>query len=329
MNVDAERKPRSAPKRPRRNVAGVIWVNLAIFFVYQETAHNAFPFAGPRHWSTIFLATMLQALPFLVLGVLVGAAISAFVPAAALARTLPRRTLFAVPVAGLAGALLPGCECSAAPVTNRLVSRGVEPAVALTFMLAAPAINPVVMVATAVAFPRHPEMVWARFFGSLLTASIVGFIWARWAGHKWVRITSDHHSHDGRFDAFTTTATNDFVQASSFLVVGASLIATLQTVVPTKVLRSLGGSGFTGVIIMVLLAVTLSVCSEADAFVAAGLSQFSLTARLAFLVVGPMIDLKLIALQIAIFGRPFAVRFAPLVLVTATLMSLLIGGLLL
>jgi uncharacterized membrane protein YraQ (UPF0718 family) len=88
--------------------------------------------------------------------VVVGAVIATLVPSVALARALPKRSLFAVPVAGVAGAALPGCECSAAPVANRLISRGVEPAVALMFLLAAPAINPIVLVATAVAFPTHP-----------------------------------------------------------------------------------------------------------------------------------------------------------------------------
>ncbi len=318
-----------APERKRRNVAGIVWANLALFFLYQESVHRFLAYSGLRHWSTIFLATMLQALPFLVLGVVVGAAISAFVPAVALARALPKRSILAVPVAGLAGALLPGCECSAAPVTNRLVSRGVEPAVALTFLLAAPAINPIVVVATAVAFPNHPEMVWARFIASLATAIIVGLIWSRVAGRKWIRFTTDDHDHGHRLDAFVATATNDFAQAGGFLVVGASLVATMQTVVPAHFLRSLGGSGFAAILTMACLAVLLSVCSEADAFVAAGLIQFSLTARLAFLVVGPMIDLKLIALQIAVFGRAFAARFAPLVFIIAILSSIVVGAVLL
>ena len=78
-----------------------------------------------------------------------------------------------------------------------------------------------------------------------------------------------------------------------------------------------------------MLAVLLSVCSEADAFVAAGLTQFSLTARLAFLVVGPMIDIKLIVLQIAVFGRSFTARFAPLVFVIAVISALIVGRILL
>jgi uncharacterized membrane protein YraQ (UPF0718 family) len=274
------------------------------------------------------MATVLQALPFLLLGVGVGAAISAFIPAIALARALPRRSYLAVPAAGLAGVALPGCECSAAPVANRLVARGVEPAAALTFLLAAPAINPIVIVATAVAFRTHPEMAWARFIASFITAVTVGLIWTHWAKPDWLRLSNDDHEHPRRLDNFVATATNDFVQAGGFLVIGAALVATFQTVFPSGFGPG-GGSGPLAVLFMAGLAVVLSVCSEADAFIAAGLTQFSLTARLAFLVVGPMIDIKLIALQIAVFGKKFASRFAPLVFVIAVLTSVIIGRILL
>jgi uncharacterized membrane protein YraQ (UPF0718 family) len=53
-------------------------------------------------------------------------------------------------------------------------------AAALTFMLAAPAINPVVLVATAVAFPGQPQMVLARCVASLLTAVTMGALWSKW-----------------------------------------------------------------------------------------------------------------------------------------------------
>lgn len=129
----------------------------------------------------MFLSLSLQALPFLVMGIVISASISALVPMSWLDRALPRREALAVPMAGLAGAALPGCECSSVPVCGRLISRGVPQSAALTFLLAAPAINPVVMVSTAVAFPRAPEMVWARFSASLLVAITVGFLWTRFA----------------------------------------------------------------------------------------------------------------------------------------------------
>jgi uncharacterized membrane protein YraQ (UPF0718 family) len=78
-----------------------------------------------------------------------------------------------------------------------------------------------------------------------------------------------------------------------------------------------------------LLAVLLAVCSEADAFVAASLVQFSPTARLAFMVVGPAVDVKLIALQAGTFGRSFAARFAPATFLVALVSAVVVGGLVL
>lgn len=284
---------------------------------------------GPavQAWFTVFVAISIQALPFLVVGVVLSGAIAAFVPANALARALPERPVFAVPVAGLAGAALPGCECGSVPIAGRLVARGVAPAAALTFLLAAPAINPVVVVATAVAFPGHPEMVVARCVASLLTAIVVGLVWVRVGRPEWVD-RACRRDVDGvsRWATFSTTAAHDFVHAGGFLVVGGLTAATLQVAVPRSVLDGLAGSGVVAVVTMATLAVMVAICSEADAFVAAGLAQFSLTSRLVFLVVGPMVDVKLVALQSGVFGRAFASRFAPLTFVTAVGCGLLVGA---
>jgi uncharacterized membrane protein YraQ (UPF0718 family) len=283
---------------------------------------------GPavQAWFTVFVSISIQALPFLVLGVVLSGAIAAFVPADALTRALPRRPVVAVPVAALAGAALPGCECGSVPIAGRLVARGATPAAALTFLLAAPAINPVVIVATAVAFPGRPEMAVARFVASLLTAVVVGLVWVRFGRPEWVD-RARRRNVDGatRWATFTATAAHDFVHAGGFLVIGGLTAATLQVVVARSALDNLAGSDLVAVVTMASLAVVLAICSEADAFVAAGLSQFSLTSRLVFLVVGPMVDVKLVALQAGVFGRAFASRFAPLTLVTAIGCAALVG----
>lgn len=287
---------------------------------------------GPavQTWLTIFVSVSVQALPFLVLGVVLSGALAAFVPPGALARALPRRTALAVPVAGVAGAALPGCECGSVPIAGRLVSRGAPPAAALAFLLAAPAINPVVMVATVVAFPGRPEMAVARFAASLSTAVLVGWVWTRLGREEWIaRARRPVVEGANRWTTFTRTASHDFLHAGGFLVLGGITAATLQVVVPRSTLDTLAGTGVVAVLTMAVLAVVLAICSEADAFVAAGLSEFSLTSRLVFLVVGPMVDVKLVALQSGVFGRAFAARFAPLTLVVAVAASVTVGWLLL
>jgi uncharacterized membrane protein YraQ (UPF0718 family) len=235
----------------------------------------------------------------------------------------------AVPVAGLAGAALPGCECGSVLVAARLISRGVSPPAALAFLSSAPAINPVVLVATAVAFPGQPAVVLARFGASLAAAVLVGFA-SPWLGPpgragpdlapaRRARVTNGTASFAGVF-------VHDLLQAGGFLVVGAAATAALQVAGRGRILASAGTHGAAGVLMLALLAVVLCVCSEADAFVAASLTQFSMTARLAFMVVGPVVDLKLVALQVSTFGPRFAIRFALLAFCVAILTASLAGG---
>ncbi|MFI1355140.1 permease [Streptomyces sp. NPDC020898] len=278
-------------------------------------------------WWTVFTAVVVQAVPFLLLGTVVSAAIGAFVPAKVFSRLLPRNQAFAVPIAGAAGIVLPGCECASVPVAGSLMRRGVAPAAALAFLLSAPAINPVVLVATSIAFPGQPDMVLGRLVASLATAVVMGWLWARFGREKWLpKLTSRGGSTDhSGWRAFLPGLQHDFLHAGGFLVVGAGAAATFNIVVPRSVLDVFTGSAWLSVLLLALLAVVLCVCSEADAFVAASLSGFSPTARLAFMVVGPMVDLKLIALQSGTFGRSFAMRFSSVTWVVAVTSSVLVG----
>lgn len=278
-------------------------------------------------WWTVFTAVAVQGIPFLLLGTLVSAAIGAFVPEHVFTRLLPRNPALAVPVAGAAGVVLPGCECASVPVAGSLMRRGVAPAAALAFLLSAPAINPVVLVATSIAFPGQPMMVLARLVASLATAVVMGWLWVRFGRDEWLRPPSARStpSTGSRWDGFRAGLQHDFLHAGGFLVLGAAAAATFNIVVPRSVLDVFTGSAWLSVLLLAVLAVVLCVCSEADAFVAASLTGFSPTARLAFMVVGPMVDLKLIALQAGTFGKAFAARFSSATWVVALVSSSLVG----
>lgn len=317
------RTPESASRRRVGSLEVLIGLVL-LAFLGQHLFGGLFGRASVRAWTTVFVAIVVQATPFLVLGVLISGVIASFVPATFFARALPRRRSVAVPVAGIAGVLLPGCECASVPITGRLISRGVPPAAALTFLLSAPAINPVVLIATAVAFPGRPEVVLARFLASLLAAVLVGWIWARFGRNDWIAdLTGKTHDHTGIFAA---AVRHDFLQAGGFLVIGAITSATLNTVVPRSALDTFAHHAWLAVPGLAVLAIVLAVCSEADAFIASSLTQFSLTARLTFMVIGPMVDIKLIIMQAGAFGRGFAARFAPLALLAGIVTSVAIGA---
>lgn len=324
--------PATSPPARGLPVAGVVAVGtvLLVLAVVRGPLSGLVDDQAAATWATYAVSVSVQALPFLALGILVSTLIATVLPADALVRALPARPSLAVPVAGLAGALLPGCECGSVPVASGLISRGVPQGVALTFLLSAPAVNPIVLVSTWVAFPTAPEMVLARLVASLSTAVLVGMLWCRFGRPEWLlqRAVHSRHAHTNRGGHALTVATHDFLQAGGFLVLGAMTAATLHVLVPRSVLDSVAGQGAVAVLTLVVLAVVLAVCSEADAFVAASLTQFSRTAQLAFMVVGPVVDVKLVALHAGTFGRRFAARFSPLALAAAVGCSVTVGALL-
>lgn len=315
-------------KRPgyRPGSLEVLAVLLLVLIVAQRWLVGVFDNPALQTGATIFISIVVQALPFLVLGVVLSGAIAAFVPASFWKKALPKNPALAVPVAGAAGAILPGCECASVPVANGLMSRGVTPAAALAFLLSAPAINPIVLASTFVAFPGEPMMVVARFLASLATAVVMGWLWLRFGKQEWLRIgPRDHLSGDNPWHTFRLTATHDFLHAGGFLVIGGLTAAFLNVVVPQEWLAAVAGHPVFSILALAGLAVVLSICSEADAFVAASLTEFSLTAKLAFMVVGPMVDIKLVSLQAGTFSRKFATRFAPATFVLAVVFSMLVG----
>lgn len=333
MTATGEVQTSQPPTKQRWRPGGLelfIALLLIVALISPQIAEFASTYPGLQAGATIFVSIVVQALPFLALGVALSGIITAFVPASFWQRALPKNQALAVPVACASGVVLPGCECASVPVSGGLMARGVAPSAALTFLLAAPAINPVVLVSTYVAFPGQPQMALARFIASFVTAVFMGWLWLRFGRGEWIRIPDRSHLvGDSKWHTFRLTAAHDFLHAGGFLVVGGIAAAILNVAVPPSVLDSLASNPIVAIFVMAILAVLLCVCSEADAFVAASLTQFPLTSRLVFLVVGPMVDLKLIALQGGTFGRRFVSRFAPTTFVVATLTASVVGWFLL
>ncbi len=283
---------------------------------------------------TVFASVVVAALPFLVFGAAVSAAVAAFVPARVLDRLRTMPALAAVPAGAVAGAALPPGEETAVE-SAAMVRRGLPVSVTLAFLLAAPAVSPVVLVATVVAFPDEPLMVLARLAAGLVVAIGMGLLWL-WLGRpEWLAPslaraatgtaggaagTSDAARDAGARPArgwpvFLARCRVDIVRAGGFLVAGAFVVAVLTAWLPPQWLDAIAGSGLFAVVFLALLAVLLSVQGGPDAFVAAALSQFSPTARLAFLVVGPVANLRLFTRLVSTFGPPFALRVGTAALV--------------
>lgn len=334
--MTTEPATREAPPRP--GVDRQVWLVFLLLLAtvpLQGLLGGWVEGAAFQAWATVFLAIIVQSIPFLVVGVVLSGLISALLSEKLVSRLLPRNPVLAVPVAGIAGIGLPTCECAAVPVASGLARRGVPPAVALTFLLAAPAVNPAVIISTAVAFQGRVDMVGARFLASMLVAVLIGWIYVvltrRIPALVLPRITGAAHGHggDSRWGRFLGAAWHDLLPAAGFLVVGAVIAACVNVLVPIGVVEAVADNWLLAIVVLAAFAFLVALCSEADAFIAVSLTAFSDTAKLVFLVVGPAMDVKLAAMEAGQFGRRFATQFVPLVLLVATTVAGLVGWVLL
>jgi uncharacterized membrane protein YraQ (UPF0718 family) len=269
-----------------------------------------------RSYLVIFGSLLVQALPFVTLGALAAALVEVFVPIGTLERLgrLPRP--LQLPAAALAGVALPICECGSVPVARRLAQRGLMPSAAVTFMLAAPVVNPVVIASTFVAYRGRAStwtMVGGRFALGMLVAIVVGWVIGNRSTDKLLKPNPEdaleHHLEverpEARWRRFFSHLGNDFLFMGRYLILGVTIAAAIQTFLPASVLTSVAGVPVVSIVAMMVLAAALSLCSESDAFVAASFVQFGPSAQLAFLVSGPMVDAKLVTLYAGTFRRGF------------------------
>jgi uncharacterized membrane protein YraQ (UPF0718 family) len=227
---------------------------------------------------------------------------------------------------------MPVCECGSVPVARRLMLRGVHPSAGIAFMLAAPILNPIVLASTWVAYGaagKALEMTAARALLGLTVALAAGWSIGR-HGESLLRGAAgeEPHAHDERSPgAFVEHLTADFLFMGRFLVLGAAVAALLQTAVPQDWLASVADRAVIGALALMAMAVALSLCSEADAFVAVSFTAFPLGSQLAFLVLGPVVDAKLAVLYGATFRRRFALRVLAVAVPIALVGALAFDGL--
>jgi uncharacterized membrane protein YraQ (UPF0718 family) len=280
-----------------------------------------------QNFLIVFASLLMEAMPFILLGAAVSAAIEIFVPASSFEKLgrLPRP--LQLPAAAAAGVAFPVCECGSVPVARRLAAKGLSPAAAVTFMLAAPIVNPVVVASTFVAY-RGRDTLWVMVIGRLvlgfIVAMVVGWVIGALRGDELLKprpgyIEARETGYDEpRLNRFTSHLTGDFVFMARFLIVGAAIAAAVQTFVPQSIVDGLARLPVLSLVAMMGLAFLMSLCSESDAFVAASFVSFGPAAQLAFLVSGPMIDMKLAALYVGTYRRGF-LRTAAIAIFATTL----------
>ena len=304
-------------------------------------------------FSFLFLSILVEGAPFILLGTIISGFIDVYLPAGAMDRLLPRNRSHAILVSGFLGIIFPVCECAVVPVIRRLVKKGLSPACAITYMLAAPIVNPVTALSTASAFKVMPvEMAGSRLLFGYVIAVFVGLILLRIPVRAILKpriadeldeIQSardakpehqqhDHgHDHDHEHDhehedsgkgnnliMALRAAMRDFVDVGIYFAIGITIVAVVNTpppfdnnAVPLRdIIDGTADSTWGAPAALMGLAFLLSLCSTSDAFIAATLDAFGHGARLAFLVFGPMMDVKLLFLYSTILTKKFILYLA-------------------
>ncbi|MBY0228035.1 MAG: permease [Gemmataceae bacterium] len=286
----------------------------------------------------VFRSIVWEALPFIVLGALIAGLLEELLPQRVLAGVLPRHVGLAVGMGGLLGLVFPMCECGIVPIMRRLLRKGLPLSCCIAYLLAGPIINVVVLLSTYAAFsgmdnvfidgkPSYQmggfHMVLFRavlgYVVAVVTALIVQWQYSRHGDSLLTPLARPEPAADDaeakeeggrtawqRLNNVCGTALHDFVDITVFLILGAALAAGARIFISPEQVAELGSSNANAILAILLmmgLAIVLCLCSEADAFVAASLVALRPSAKLAFLVLGPMLDFKLYAMYTRIF-RP-------------------------
>jgi uncharacterized membrane protein YraQ (UPF0718 family) len=286
-------------------------------------------------FSVSFLSILFEGAPFMFIGTLIAGFVDAFVPAHVMERMLPRNISLAVGLSAVLGVAFPMCECGLVPVIRRMIGKGMPVSCALTYLLSAPIVNPIVAISTIAAFRGQRPIMTAslRLTIGFLVACIVGLIVARLSPklilnremqallpnpdtNPMRELNSDSpnsiRTHFSPFDGFKRKALgaiqcggHDFLDVAFYLVVGAAIASIFNTAINRELLIPLSSHTIFATIAMMGLAFLLSLCSTSDAFIAANFSAFPLVAKLAFMVFGPMMDGKLFLMYALVFRKRF------------------------
>lgn len=302
---------------------------------------NWFHFSWQNFWFS-FLALAFEGLPFVLVGSLISGFIAAFVPSRVITRFLPKNRFLATLVSGLLGLIFPVCECGVVPVVRRLLDKGLPLSCGLTYMLASPIVNPLVAISTYAAFRgQNPGLnTGIRLISGYLVAVVVGLAVSRLDPAKLLgskslptqspltprlqrtsrrrtalSIAAMPDGLDASLDVSIVQrvvgavqlASDDFIDTAIYFMIGAAVASVFNTAVDQRIMLPLASSPILSVVAMMLLAGILTLCSTSDAFIAATFTSFPIPARMAFLIFGPMFDLKLLFLYSGLLKKRIVV----------------------
>lgn len=312
----------------------IILIAAGYFMIALLRSVDFLDLSGVKILNTVFISILMQAIPFMLVGIFVSSAMHVFLSDEMLIRIFPAKYGLGFITAMLGGIFFPVCECAIVPVTTGLVKKGVALPIALVFMLSAPILNPIVIVSTLYAFPGRPEIALMRVCFGLLIALTIGLIILALGVKNPLLLHNHAHDHDHncgcmccgheenlrgkplfyKVKAMFTHAGEEFFDVGKYLIIGAFLTSLLQTAIPRSVFLNLWSQSGLSLFIMMMTAFLFSACSTSDAFIARSfMDQFSMGSIMGFLVFGPMMDIKNMLMLLGNFKKSFVMFLCVLI----------------
>ncbi|KAF1087934.1 hypothetical protein B8U77_07940 [Streptococcus agalactiae] len=285
-------------------------------------------------WFAIFISIIIEALPFVLLGTILSGIIEVFITPDIVNKFLPKNKFLRVLFGTFVGFVFPSCECGIIPIINRFLEKQVPSYTAVPFLATAPIINPIVLFATYSAFGNSIRFLILRFVGATIVAIALGVMLAFLVDDNILKEDAKPtHFHDysdkkwyQKIFLALAHAIDEFFDTGRYLVFGTLIASAMQIYLPTRVLTTIGHSPITAILVMMLLAFILSLCSEADAFIGASLlSIFGIAPVMAFLLIGPMIDIKNLMMMVNSFKTRFIVQFISVSSIIIIIYCLFVG----
>ncbi|HHS2623233.1 TPA: permease [Streptococcus agalactiae] len=285
-------------------------------------------------WFAIFISIIIEALPFVLLGTILSGIIEVFITPDIVNKFLPKNKFLRVLFGTFVGFVFPSCECGIIPIINRFLEKQVPSYTAVPFLATAPIINPIVLFATYSAFGNSIRFLILRFVGATIVAIALGVMLAFLVDDNILKEdVKPTHFHDysdkkwyQKIFLALAHAIDEFFDTGRYLVFGTLIASAMQIYLPTRVLTTIGHSPITAILVMMLLAFILSLCSEADAFIGASLlSTFGIAPVMAFLLIGPMIDIKNLMMMVNSFKTRFIVQFISVSSIIIIIYCLFVG----
>ncbi|MDH5164138.1 permease [Heyndrickxia oleronia] len=304
----------------KESIAILLFLLFIFLFLFSPKLKDLLPSQLPDNLfnlNSIFLSIILEATPFILIGVFFSAFIQSFVSEQMIQRVLPKHAILAMFPAACLGLFFPICECAIIPIVRRLIKKGLPQHIGMVFMLTVPILNPIVFLSTYYAFQNNQAILYGRMGVSFIVAITVGLLIYLFFNDKKIvkhslpiNLNPSENQKNHGLKGILNHASVEFFETGKYLIVGALCASFFQTFLDRSLLSSIGSNSETAPIIMMGFSYVLSLCSEADAFVASSFQgTFTTGALIAFLVMGPMLDIKNTIMLFAYFRTKFVLIF--------------------